>query len=673
MSGEEEPLGFLRYVGRPPGQDQVVKTAAVAWHRTADGIREATDRLDREVARVIGPQWSAADAGRMLRAWDTLRREAREVEELLRSMGLELEKLSRSIRDAQQDWDRTMATLAVTIGVSIGLGFVTFGLSNLAAGGAANAAAAATVGIAAWLEGIIQGSGVVLLTLAEASGAISARLAVGFAVNLASQSLSGAVASPDHGFRHVDADQAFLFAGLDAYIGPAAKAALPAKAPGWVVESSAALGSDAIAQLMGPEHTIDPLQMLASGGLGAGAGKVLDATARRLQRARAAIAEAVPVSGVPAPRPLPHGVYQVSSEALDPRLLRTIATKLGVEVDSLKPRQLGADQRGHSGADVWMVEDLEGEGRAVAKMFSVPAQGNRDHRAIQRLHKDTFPHLGVVDSLIFGQGRTDEGRRVAVLVMSVAPGESNHAILKAIGMERGAKRVEALAYAEQAVASGARALADLHTVPAGSGGPVPHTYVEESISYLMETAQRLVPMKGLLSRHLDIGSLLSNLMTLGDGYRANPGGAALVHGDAHPGNLHYDPICGTTVIDTPNLPFSMDAQGNPIGSPARDYTAYIMKIRSFGLRSHLTSAEIERLQGAAQLAYREGGGPALTSDSVAFFRARVVIADLAREASTLQTGGADVRRSVSAGRDDFLKHHPELAVALEEMRSVLGL
>jgi phosphotransferase family enzyme len=669
MSGEEEPLGFLRYVGRPPGQDNVVKTAAVAWHRTADGIREATERLDREVARVIGPQWSAADAGRMLRAWDTLRRDAREVEELLRSMGLELDKLSRSIRDAQQDWDRTMATLAVTIGVSIGLGFVTFGLSNLAAGGAANAAAAATVGIAAWLEGIIQGSGVVLLTLAEASGAISARIAVGFAVNLASQSLSGAIASPDHGFRHVDADQAFLFAGLDAYIGPAAKAALPAKAPGWVVESSAALGSDAIAQLMGPEHTIDPLQMLASGGLGAGAGKVLDATARRLQRARAAIAGEVPPSEVPAPKPLPHGVYQVSSEALDPQLLRTIATKLGVEVDSLKPRQLGADQRGHSGADVWMVEDLEGEGRAVAKMFSLPKQGHRDHQAIQRLHADTFPNMGVVDALVFAQGRTEAGRRVAVLVMSVAPGDSNHAILRTVGIEGGAKRVEALAHAEQAVASGARALVDLHVIPAGSGGPVPQAYVDESISYLMATAQKLVPLKPLLSRHVDVDAALGQLKTLGHGYKANPGGASLVHGDAHPGNFHYDPEVGTTIIDTPNLPFSMDHQGNPIGSAARDYAAYTMKIRSFGLRSKLRPEEIEHLQKAAQRAYREGGGPALTPEAVAFFRARVAIADLVREVAPLKAEGLG---STVSGPIDLLKQHPELAAALAEAKSVLG-
>ncbi|MGH2690152.1 MAG: WXG100 family type VII secretion target, partial [Actinomycetota bacterium] len=103
MSAGEEPLGFLRYVGRPPGQDHVVKAAAAAWHGAADGIREVTDRLDREVARVAGPRWRGADAVRMLEAWDTLRRDAHLVEELLRDTGAELDKLSSSIRDAQQD------------------------------------------------------------------------------------------------------------------------------------------------------------------------------------------------------------------------------------------------------------------------------------------------------------------------------------------------------------------------------------------------------------------------------------------------------------------------------------------------------------------------------------------------------------------------------------------
>ncbi|MGH2688022.1 MAG: hypothetical protein ACRDKW_04330, partial [Actinomycetota bacterium] len=420
-------------------------------------------------------------------------------------------------------WDRTMAALAVTVGISIGLGVVSFGLSNLAAGGAARAAAAATVGIAGWLEGIVQGSGVVLLALAEASGAITARLAVGFGMNLATQSISGAITSPDHGFGHVDGDQALLFAGLDAYLGPAARAALPGRTPLWAAEGAASSASDALAQLIGPEHTVDPLQVLLNGGLGAGAGKLLDvAVARRLPGPAPQAPEA-PTTPSSAPKPLPRGVFRVSKEELDPYLLQVVARRLGVDAGSLAPRVLEAGTRGWSGADVWMVE-ASGKPRAVVKVFTVAKQGAREHRAIGRLHRETFPHLGVVDEVVFGPGRNDAGAKASILVMSVAPGHSNHAILENAGKSDRRKRLKALEVAERAVTSGAEALADLHTVPSGSGGPVSRAYVEESIDHLMKTAQRLEPVRARLSKHIDLDAVAGQLSELSEAYPATPAG-----------------------------------------------------------------------------------------------------------------------------------------------------
>ncbi|MGH2722367.1 MAG: hypothetical protein ACRDJO_12325 [Actinomycetota bacterium] len=179
----------------------------------------------------------------------------------------------------------------------------------------------------------------------------------------------------------------------------------------------------------------------------------------------------------------------------------------------------------------------------------------------------------------------------------------------------------------------------------------------------MDTARRLEGMKPVVGTFVPVDVVLGKLPALSAGYRANPGGASLVHGDAHPGNLHYDPSAGTTLIDTPNLPFSMDAAGTPIGSPARDYTAFVMRLRSFGLRSGLEDAEVDRLQEAAEQAYRSAGGPDLTAEATAFFRARVALADLAREARPL----ADVQ-----GRID-LAMYPELAEAVDQMKAVFGL
>lgn len=311
---------------------------------------------------------------------------------------------------------------------------------------------------------------------------------------------------------------------------------------------------------------------------------------------------------------------------------------------------------------MWFVA-ASGEPRAVAKVFTAAKQGAREHQAIQRLHRETFPHLRVVDELVFGRGRTDAGTKASIEVMSVAPGRSNHAILEAAGSAGGRMRAEALDAAERAVASGARALVDLHTVPSGSGGPVPHTYIEESVDYLMQTARRLETMKPVVGKHLPVDVILEKLPALSDAYRADPGGASLVHGDAHPGNFHFDPAAGTTLIDTPNLPFSIDPGGTPVGSPARDYTAYVMRLRSFGLRSGLHPPEVERLQEVAERAYASAGGPALTPEAVSFFRARVALADLAWEARPL----------ADAGEAFDPAHHPGLAAALDQARSVFGL
>ncbi|MGH2688021.1 MAG: hypothetical protein ACRDKW_04325 [Actinomycetota bacterium] len=116
------------------------------------------------------------------------------------------------------------------------------------------------------------------------------------------------------------------------------------------------------------------------------------------------------------------------------------------------------------------------------------------------------------------------------------------------------------------------------------------------------------------------------------------------------------------MIDTPNLPFSMDASGNPVGSPARDYTAYVMKLRSFGVRAKLGDDEILHFQHQAELAYRAAGGPDLTPEALSFFRARVALADLAREARPL----AEARRFT-------LTRNPGLEAALDQARSVFGL
>lgn len=48
-------VGFLEYVRRPPGDGHTLITAAGAWERAANGIRESLDRLDRKLRGLWDP------------------------------------------------------------------------------------------------------------------------------------------------------------------------------------------------------------------------------------------------------------------------------------------------------------------------------------------------------------------------------------------------------------------------------------------------------------------------------------------------------------------------------------------------------------------------------------------------------------------------------------------
>jgi uncharacterized protein (DUF2252 family) len=121
---------------------------------------------------------------------------------------------------------------------------------------------------------------------------------------------------------------------------------------------------------------------------------------------------------------------------------------------------------------------------------------------------------------------------------------------------------------------------------------------------------------------------------LREAFLDNPGGAALTHGDAHPGNFFYDPRVGTTLIDTPNLYFSMDEKRNPAGFPARDVAKLYQSLAIAGRGSGLSPEEALRLQRAFLQAYSDAGG-LLTDEAFAYFRADVAVDDVRRAARAL--------------------------------------
>jgi len=101
-------------------------------------------------------------------------------------------------------------------------------------------------------------------------------------------------------------------------------------------------------------------------------------------------------------------------------------------------------------------------------------------------------------------------------------------------------------------------LARLHTVPAGSGGPVSQDYLDRirpNVGGLLANRPLFEQVGGV-----DIGGIQQWANTHYNDAIAHNGGAALAHGDFHPGNVFADPVAGATAIDYTTLHHAMDGR-----------------------------------------------------------------------------------------------------------------
>lgn len=81
--------------------------------------------------------------------------------------------------------------------------------------------------------------------------------------------------------------------------------------------------------------------------------------------------------------------------------------------------------------------------------------------------------------------------------------------------------------------------------------------------------------------------------------------AAVVHGDAHPGNFFFDPRSGrTTVIDVTTLHCSLDENGNPAGTPERDVGHFLHMLRRTGEQLNMREKEMDECSRAFLTAYK---------------------------------------------------------------------
>jgi Ser/Thr protein kinase RdoA (MazF antagonist) len=267
----------------------------------------------------------------------------------------------------------------------------------------------------------------------------------------------------------------------------------------------------------------------------------------------------------------------------------------------------GGAGKGQSGAPVYFVKDENGATVAIAKIFPKIEEMVRELSAVERLRSTDFQAFTVPEPIDVAVADLPGGGRAGLYIMSVAKGHSIFEMLEALPAP-GREREAALAEAAQAMRDAGTAFAELHTRPAGSGGPVSREFLEYHYGIarteLAEIANR-ANSRVLDRLGLDAASTVRRATELIDKALAADGGAALLHGDAHPGNLFWDEESGVTFIDFPAGHFAIAGDGHPVGAPERDMANMMERTALFGRQQGLTEPEIAQLQHAFRDAYQD--------------------------------------------------------------------
>jgi hypothetical protein len=103
-----------------------------------------------------------------------------------------------------------------------------------------------------------------------------------------------------------------------------------------------------------------------------------------------------------------------------------------------------------------------------------------------------------------------------------------------------------------------------------------------------------------------------------------------------------------SLIDAPTMHQSMNATGDPIGTPARDVTLFNQRIGHFGFEFGLSPAQIDQLRSEFAQAYARNDGPAVPRPVQAMFDARAATHRLTRAVTRLEER-PDPRRAADVG------------------------
>jgi hypothetical protein len=352
-----------------------------------------------------------------------------------------------------------------------------------------------------------------------------------------------------------------------------------------------------------------------------------------------------------------------AADGVEAGLTRFVSAALGQD---LTLTRVGGVE-GRTGAPVRLVRDNTGKVVAVAKAFPQFDVFMRELSALERLRSPGFTRFHVPEAKAVGVLDTPDGP-AGVLLTTVAPGRAVDDLFANVGNATGAVRGEHFATLSRSVQDTAAALAELHTMPAGTGRLVPASFIDFNAGRARMRVDLLLADPYLYEKlgGLPIDQLRQRLDDAIAASQSSPGLTALAHGDAHPGNVFWDETHGVTFIDTSDGHMSMDNVGRAIAAPERDIANFTLRIAQVGQKYGLEDGEVAQLTESFLGSYRDAGGAPPNDSRMKMFATRLALFDLVWK-------GREVRAALGDGGQYVPAADPALDSLVADLRGEVGL
>ncbi|CAF0986594.1 unnamed protein product [Adineta steineri] len=320
----------------------------------------------------------------------------------------------------------------------------------------------------------------------------------------------------------------------------------------------------------------------------------------------------------------------------------------GVQVKLQK--NSGGGAKGRSGAAIYFVYDGSAM-VAVCKKFPTSEELVRELSSLSRLREPEFTCFKIPAPL--AAAKIKDSDYAGVLVSKVAQGESIADLIDSITKATTiSARKNILNQLQKAVVDIARALAQLHTEPIGSGNLALNSYLTKSINRVRHlvsvVAKEHAKLQDIFVFKID--EVRQQLDHLIEECCCEQSKAAIVHGDAHPGNLFWDSSVGVTFIDTPSLHYSMDSMGKPIGTPERDIASFEGRLVELCRKAGISENESKSFRDTFLNNYDAEKGGSLSEKKLKFFQLRFVLGELVQACNNERSkdiqGSKDIQEAI---------------------------